>query len=800
MSQNLLGQNGLVNLSFLDWDQIINEISIVSHFENTKKLLAAPIFPREKRHIEFDYAGLQFFLDNVDHFSSTIPTLFENIPTDSHFFDIIPLLSKGKIANISELNFLCNLLEFHFELYSDLKEWNKYENFEIERSIKNNITKKFIKPFRSFVDKKGNTAFEKHPLLINLYNDLRVLERDLRQSVSSAAKDPLFSSSLQFGEHDVVNDRYILAVRSDSYNSEQGPIIAKSSSGMTLFVEPYALREKSNKRLLTLAKIEQIIDSLAREYSSFLHTQVSSINLVSNFSLDIDMIYTKMQYCYKHHLIQPTLTNKFGVKLTGLYHPLIDNPVKNSIDISHDKDGFILSGPNTGGKTVTLKSLTIAHLFMHMGLFIPATRAELYPVKNIYYFSNDQQDLSEGLSSFASEARNYLKLINDLDEEGLVVVDEIFNSTSSEEASALAIAFLEEVHSLATAKIVISTHHQLFKTFIHGNKNYISGHVGYDEKTNKPTYKVYVGEPGSSMAFTIFDTLSEKYGITTSIPDKAKNILDKKHVSYEKLLQDLSAKKSELERLVKENKQLNNEIKNQKKSMEGVLHLEKEKLVKQFEKRVNKVLKDAEFLYRETKRGNIETPRQLSRKTNDVRSNFNKFKDETSSRQEADLKHLKKAALKDIKIGDMVFSQLLNKEVKVIGVNERKKEVQINNKNMNIWCPLSKVLVQKESILGKEKVITQPIEEQVQISVQREVVGKIEVDCRGMRLENFQRVAENSIDELICGDIPFLTLIHGHGTGVLKKWLRGKLKEYKDLEWEALDGNDGCTKITLKSI
>jgi DNA mismatch repair protein MutS2 len=798
MSQNLLGQSGLINLSLLDWDLIINEISIVSHFEITKKELSSPVQPKSKRHIEFEYNSLQYFIENFEYFSSIIPQKLEHIASDTHFFELIPLLAKGKIATISELNFLCNILEFHFNIMPDLKDWNKCENFLLDHSEKNKINKNFIKPFRSFVDKKGKTSFERHPLLVSLFNDLRNLERDLRQSISKIAKDELFSSSLQFTDYDVVNDRYVLAVRSDSYNSDQGPIIGKSSSGMTLFVEPYSLRDKSTKRIHTLAKIEQIIDGLAREYSEFLHQISDSIDLIKTFILDIDLTFTKMMYCERHQLIRPKLLDKFSIQLNGLYHPLLDKPVSNNIEIPKDKDGFILSGPNTGGKTVTLKSLTIAHLFMHLGLFVPATQAEIYPVKNIYYFSNDQQDLSEGLSSFASEAKNYLKLIENLGEESLVVVDEIFNSTSSEEASALAISFLEEVHSLSTAKIIISTHHQLFKTFIHSNENYISAHVGYDLKTNKPTYKVYVGEPGSSMAFTIFESLSDKYNIHTAIPDRAKTILDKKHVSYEKLLQDLSSKKSELDKYVVENRKLNQDIKNQKKSMEGILHLEKEKLVNQFEKRLSKVLKDAEYLFRETKRGNVESQRQLSRKVDDINSGFNKIKSETKGNEEKNLNHLKKASIKEISIGDSVYSKLLNKEVKVIGINERKKEVQINNKNMNIWAPIQSILTQKASILGLPKA-QEKVEEQVKISVQRQVTGKIEIDCRGMRLEDFQRTAENSMDELICGDIPFLTIIHGHGSGILKTWLRNYIRSNKDLEWEALDGNDGCTKITLKT-
>lgn len=719
------------------------------------------------------------------------------IHSDSSYFSNIESLSKGRILSFAELNFCCTLFESYNHIQKPLMGWNKFENFEIDKSKLQQIDRKLIKKLRNFIEPSGNTFFERHPLLSKLYNDVSKLEKELRTTISYSAKQPLYSNILQYSEHDVVNDRFVLAVRSDSYFSDLGPIIAKSTSGMTLFVEPAHMRDKSNKRIQLLAQIEEVLNKLTIEFSNLFREFYNELIMVKECLLEVDIIFTKVKYSERFQFCRPTISNKYEIKLRNLYHPLLEDPIKNSVEISSSKDGFILSGPNTGGKTVTLKALTIAHLFLHMGLFIPATDAIMYPVEGIYYFSNDQQDLSEGLSSFASEARNYLHLLKNIERESLIVVDEIFNSTSSEEASALAISFLDEIHYKSNAKVVISTHHQLFKTFIHSNEKYVSAHVGYDLQENKPTYKVYTGEPGSSMAFTIFDSLSQKYQIPTGIPEKAKKILDKKHVSYEKLLQDLSNRKSELDKVLSDNTNLNKQLKNQKRSMEGLLLLEKEKIIKQYEKKINNILKDAEHIRRQAKNESVAN-RRFTIDLHEVKSQLNLSKDELVQRELIDHSHLQKIKIEQVQVGDKVFSTLLNKEVPVLAINMRKKEVQVQNKNVSLWCPIKSLMIAKKSLFSKlREKSTSQIAPKVHISIERTVSGKVELDCRGMRLDEFQRETEVGINELLCGDIPFLTIIHGHGNGVLKKWLRGYLRGFKELSFGPLDGNDGCTKIDL---
>jgi DNA mismatch repair protein MutS2 len=206
-----------------------------------------------------------------------------------------------------------------------------------------------------------------------------------------------------------------------------------------------------------------------------------------------------------------------------------------------------------------------------MGLFVPSNFAEINPVSGLFYFSNDHQDLKEGLSSFASESLYYLNLLTELAPNNLIIIDEIFNSTSSEEASSLALALFEEIKKRSNSKILVSTHHQMLKTLMHSRIDYLSAHVGFDFDRNLPTYKLLSGEPGSSLAFKIFDKLSHDYNILNHISEKASQYLDQKQLTYESLLQDLSAKKIELDKLLSQNREYNQELKNQKKSMEGIL-------------------------------------------------------------------------------------------------------------------------------------------------------------------------------------------------------------------------------------
>ena len=785
MALNLLKKNSKF-LEYLDWNEITGILLSYSYFDYTKEKLNNLLEYRPIVEINRDLSFIDQYIEDKDHFDITLGDYFSQIPASNQIEKHLVSIEKGIVLSLNDLNAICKLLENFPQIYKS------FESFEIEHNFpdqgqKSTIKNKFITKFRRLVEKNGEEHLENHPLLTKLYKQVNELELDLRNQITKCSREERYSKALQHTEYDVINDRYVLAVRSDTYNSDLGVIVAKSKTGMTLFVEPYPLREKSNQRIRSLAQIDAILNKICKDFcQSILEFGKVPLNIL-HYYYKLDVIKSKSNFSESLSLCRPSINTNSSISIKGFFHPLIEDPVINNVDINSSKKGLIISGPNTGGKTVTLKSISLCFLMSYMGLYVPAQSCDLYLPEGLYYFSHDQQDLSSGLSSFASEAKNYLELLEDLEDNSLIIVDEIFNSTSSEEASALAISFLEEVHSKSNSKVVISTHHQFFKTYIHSSKDYISSHVGFDTDSSQPTYKLLYGSPGSSMAFQIFDILASKFNLINSISSRAEKILDKKQVSYERLLQELSSKKSELDRLLLSNRQLNNDLKNQKKSMEGLVHLEKERLVTTYKKKLQKVISKAESILEATKKGEISSSKLLTNKIRYLSSELPdprkvKFSDLVDNVDEDTPLNISNLA-----IGDRVFSKVFNKDVTVQSISSRRSEVQILNGKMSIWMNVNKLRKTNKKYKSPD----------VQIIVTRTVSGKLEIDGRGMRLEEFQRLVDDSVNELISGDIPFLNIVHGHGEGILKKWLRGYLKGHKELVFQSEEGNDGATRVNL---
>lgn len=714
------------------------------------------------------------------------------IPSNTIGFQCIRDVKKGKFFDCRELNSIAQLVECYTNSFKHFVNFEFSEHLKIGPEIYQKLRRQFVSSLREFVDQSGEPHFERHPELRKLYSEVLEIESELRNLIQKIAKSDEYAPKLQFDQFDIVNDRYVLAIRSDSFNSDLGPIIARSNSGMTLFVEPYEIRIKSNKRVHLLAEIEAIILRLTIGLSEMLHPLYDELIRVSTFVLELDLLNTKATYSFTKGLTKPEIISKKEIEFTRMFHPLLDHPVKNDLKITDEHKGMIISGPNTGGKTVVLKTVAISLLFTHMGLFVPAAKARLYPFDHLFYFSHDHQNLEAGLSSFASEAKYYLDLLHTLGPNNLILVDEIFNSTSSEEASALAISFLDELHKKSLSKIILSTHHQVLKTFMHARKDYISSHVGFDFETNLPTYKLIVGEPGSSLAFKIFDNLQKKFSYTSHISHRAKELLDQKQVTYESLLLDLTQKRAELDRLIAQNADLNKELRNQKKAMEGVLHLEKEKLVSEFTKKLKHTLDSAHDLFNEIRSEKINSSRQLENKIHQLKSqiiNTDKPKLIPTEDQVEKYAHFKEIDLSEIQIGMQLFAMNFGKHVKVMQINQKKKEVQVQHGPLQVWIPFINLRLPDGARQPSQKTF---------ISVQRESLGKIEIDCRGMRLDDFQKVCEKAVQDIYDGEVPFVNIVHGHGTGVLKNWLRDYLRrEHRDLKWENIEGNDGCTKISI---
>lgn len=787
MTINLITTQHSVHHAQVEWDVLSGIISQFAYFESNKKGLVTQLFANRWEDLSTELIRTQTYLQEFkDDYRPIVSQLFGKLPADESLDRHILHLAKEGVLHFSELNKVVLVIESAQFFKQDLPKFKIAEFQKIAEMDFQPIQRKFLREFRHLVDSSGEVHFERHPELADLNRRLRELEDKIRKTVQEWINNAANQKVLQYNSYDVHYDRFVVPVRSDSYRSDLGLIVSRSESGQTLFVEPFEVRDACNRRLELIAKIDEIINQLAMKFSRLLGEHGDLINECLYVVRRIDFYLAKTDFATKYHLECPSIRSTPGFKFTGLFHPLIKNAVKNSADCHQSNHGIVISGPNTGGKTVFLKSVTLAYLLFYHGFFVPATEAEMYPYEGVFYFGNDLQDLQVGLSSFSGEVKNYIDLMENILPSNLILIDEIFNSTSSDEASALSLSYFDELHKRAVCHIVVSTHHQMFKTLIHQDRNYISCHVGFDTTNMKPTYKIQWGTPGASMAIDIFRILSRGHDEVRDVPAKALSHLSAKNVSYETLLQKVSQKQIELDQILTSNRQLEVELKNQKGAMEGILNLRMKEELSKARQEVDKILAEARSLVEEARRNEIQKVKRIDDKSHQLKTQIDKLRGIEVVEEEIPVGDL---TIEEVKSGDTVYSHTLKKEFTVQGVDLRRREVTIAKGPIKLTVPVA--------TLGRSK--RAPLRPKVSVSFVKTSNSQLEFDVRGMRLSEFQNLIEKALGDLLSGDVPYISVIHGHGDGVLKNWLRDYLKRSRDFQGELPEtGNDGETKIVLK--
>lgn len=788
MTINLITTQHSVHHTQVEWDVLSGIISQFAYFESNKRDLVSELYAGRWDELSVELIRTQTYIQEFkDDYRQLVNQLIGKLPQNDALERHINYLFKEGVLSFSELNQVTLMVETASFIKQDFPAFKIPEFIQINEVDFQPVQRGFLREFRHLVDSTGEVHFDRHPELSDLTKRLRELEDRIRKTVQDWINNPSNSKILQYNSYDVHYDRFVVPVRSDSYRSDVGLIVSRSESGQTLFVEPYEVRDACNRRLELIAKIDEIINQLAVKFSRQLGKFSSLLKDILFHIKKIDFYLAKTEFSQQYHLECPSISAVPGFKFTQLFHPLLKNPVKNTVDCHKKHHGIVISGPNTGGKTVFLKSITLAYLLFYHGFFVPAQEAEMYPYEGLFYFGNDLQNLQTGLSSFSGEVKNYIELMENILPSNLILIDEIFNSTSSDEASALSMAYFDELHKRANCHIVVSTHHQMFKTLIHQDRNYISCHVGFDTESMKPTYKIIWGTPGASMAIDIFKILSRGHEDVKDVPAKALSHLNDKNVSYETLLQKVSQKQIELDKVLNSTRQLEVELKNQKGAMEGVLNLRLNEELTKARREVDKILNEARSLVEEAKRNEIQKVKRIDDKSHQLKSQINKLRGEVEETQEeipaGDLD------IKEVKAGDVVYSFVMKKEFTVQGIDLRRKEVTIAKGPIKLTVPVA--------TLGRSK--RAPAAPKVSVSFQKTSNAHLEYDVRGMRLSEFQNLIEKALGDLLSGDVPYLSVVHGHGDGVLKNWLRDYLKRSRDFKGEAPEnGNDGETKIVLK--
>jgi DNA mismatch repair protein MutS2 len=775
-----------------EWPQVVEKITGYLFFDCNKERLAVDDLAWSAKSIELSFDRLQFFQEYlIDEYAHTFSSLLSPLDPQVSLPDLVGHVTKAGFLGIRDQNRLTLSWEaaLHLAKASSRHHLNPTTGI-LGQTQKTDVTK-FLKDFRHLITKDGEIDYSRHPELQILTSQLYDQEERLRRMAQELIRSEEWKSILQYEGFDVLDERYVLPVRTDSHRTGLGLIISRSESGHTLFVEPYACRDLSQKRLETLSKIKEITYQIESSFHKRLVGLATEAAEAIEALLLFDEYLGKSRFCLAMGFSRPKIRDRAGFAFHDLFHPLIKNPVKNDVYIDNTQTALVISGPNTGGKTALLKAIALSYQMYLRGLFVPALHAELYPYQTLFFLANDLQDIGMGLSSFSGEVTTYLALSEKLQAHNLLLIDEIFNSTASDEASALALSMIDNFNLRKQTHFVLSTHHQLLKNLAGERPTVLSGSMGFDVSEMRPNYRFYQGVPGQSMAIEIFERLAETNPYGKLIGEEARSLLDKKQVNYEKLVQQVAQKGREIDELLQANRLKERDLMNREKSLEGLMRLRMNDELTRAKERIDQITKDAMEVYEQAKSGEIQRPRRAEDKLSDLKRHLDKEFGEApaSTNNEADnLADL--LPVHQLRPGNVYFNTFLKKEVQLQTIDWRKRQAVVTKGALTVNVPLN--------TFKKGTTVVNSFQ-QIRISVSRESDRSFILDCRGMRLEEFQHAVEKGLGDLLSGDTPVLNVVHGHGDGVLKAWLRGHIGKSKDFRWDTPEtGNDGETEIRLR--
>lgn len=772
-------------------DQLKSEIEIIvhdiaqnAHFNFTKNLFEnLPTLSLENvrlSHLLISHFLKSYELPEYQFFRQNMGKLKELWNP----FELLIRIEKGAVLSFAEQNTFIRLIEILFSTSDDFHHPHPLSVVTHLNSNKRSFS--FMNEFRRMIDTEGNLDPFKHPELKHIHEQILNIEEKCRKRINELQRDPLFSDALQYNGFDIVNDHYVIPIRTDSYNSQMGLIISRSESGHTLNIEPFEIRDLSVQRLHLISSFQKILFELERLYSEKLLSTLPLLKMAVKACFDLDFLHAQSAYCLQREFSKPIIRENEGFKFEQIFHPLIKNPIPNDVELSPEVYALIISGPNTGGKTALLKAIALSYQFFYWGMYLPCRHAEIYPYELIHFAATDLQNIAQGLSSFSGEVKNYLELIPLLKEKNLIIVDEIFNSTSSDEASALAYSLIINLNKSFKTHFIVSTHHGLLKQLTLSAPHFSIGSMSFDLKLMKPTYHFLAGIPGQSMALDIFNILSPDKKFSERIIVDAEDKLNSSYLENEKIISELG-KRSEI--ILQKEIALNvkeKEITQKEKSLDGLLFLKKQDEYNKLKETLEKYESKAVSLLQRVQDGDITKLKKINDEFLTLRSELQLSPLETPK---PNLKNPTTIPIPHLKIGSPYFCYFLNKEVVLNSIDWKKKSAKVGVGVLNWEVPLESF--GKSGNTQKNKV---------HISIEKSESPHFLIDVRGFRLEEFQHLIEKQLSYLLAGDLNQFTVIHGHGDGVLKSWLRLMIKQSQEYSWRVPEnGNDGETEIFLKS-
>jgi len=633
--------------------------------------------------------------------------------------------------------------------------------------------------------------------LFGIRKSLKEKNSSVREKINGIVRAN--SKFLQDSLYTMRGDRYVLPVKAEYKGAVPGLVHDQSSSGATLFIEPMSLVNLNNEiKELVLkekAEIERILTDLSAKVSDNIEECINN----SKILLELDFIFAKGKYASSLNAICPEVREDRSFDIIQGRHPLIDPKVVVPSDIYLGKEftTIMITGPNTGGKTVTLKTVGLLHLMALSGILIPARDGSTVSFfKEIFADIGDEQSIEQSLSTFSSHMTNIVSIIEDADENSLVLFDELGSGTDPVEGAALAVAIIDTLRARG-ARLIATTHYSELKGYALKTEGIENASVEFDIETLRPTYRLLIGVPGKSNAFEI----SRRLGLNNEVITKAKDYMSDENLQFEDLIRELQEKSILANRDAREAKKIKLEAEAIKKKYEEKLNrLEtvRDKAYEDARREAKDIVANAkdeadEILkaMRELEKLGIE---QGGRKR--LEEERKKLKDSLEER-EASLYKMKEnqgEAIEKVTLGMEAFLPSLNQKVIVISMPDSRGEVQVE-------AGIMKINVKVKDLRKSNGVPEKKEKKRREVKLNLKSMDS-RVDLRGMDSEEACYTTDKYLDDAYLANLSEVTVVHGKGTGVLRNAINNMLKRHPHVKSYRLgvygEGGDGVTIVTLK--
>ena len=778
----------------LEYDKILNELSLFAKTEQSKDL-CLNLTPFVKQEDIYKQLVLTREAKDVLDLARDIPIekipYFSKLKEKSEYFAEDELIDIAKSMRTSRIvrNFLKENLAFDTSM-SKLAD-NLYTNKELEDKLLNTFDDNMMVKQNANAELKG------------LYASLRDTEINLKKTVQELINSADFQKHLQENIYTMRDDRIVFQVKASSKSKVSGIVHDVSATNRTFYIEPASIVPMNNKirelKSKIYAEIIRILTSLSKEVREEMDNLISMEKLLA----EVDFHFAKARYAVKIKAVEPDLSLKKVVKIDLMRHPLLigitNKIVENDFEIGNGYKSVIITGSNTGGKTVTLKTVGLFILMMKSGMFLPCAEAHIYPFEKVMADIGDEQSILQSLSTFSSHMKNVVDILSLADSESFVLIDELCAGTDPQEGATLAEVILQELKRKQSQSI-ITTHYGELKTLEYTDPYFKNASVEFDTESLSPTYKLVIGIPGLSNAISIASNL----GLDQELVWKAKELMitqrDVSGVVVEKLqntqqkldsnLKEAETRNSEAAELKKYyEKELNEQKKEKKKSLKII----KDKFDAQLDAAKN-TIKDILNELRQEKSEKIarRSYARLAQLEQGFRENMHST-EEKEQYQEIDWS--------SVKPKDRVMVKDLNQPVIVLSKPDK-------NGSLYIQMGMIKTKIKKEKLAVYDSKLTKKInlplsasKSNTSFSLKRYDISN-KLDLRGWRVEEALDELETYLDKASLANLSPVYIIHGHGTGALKSAVRDFISSSpyvaKYRAGEDAEGGDGVSVIDIR--